>query len=317
MLQVGTDAFVYRVAQDQTASSGPGRARRAPARRGRGRLRARSGRHDRDRGRGQAARRRARRRAPRQPRQPAAEHGPVRPLDPPPGLRDRDEPAADRARRDRLHAPDAARAAGDRPADRVGLRSSTRAPRPRWSRRRITQVLEDALSGIEGVETIESQSSNGEGSISIEFSLDRDIEAAANDVRDAVSRVVDRLPEEADPPRDREGGVGFRRDPVAQHELDADGHPRADRLRRPLRGGPALVASTACRACASAAASATRCACGSTAPRSPRAGSRSRTSRPRSARERRAARPAASSPPTATSRCASSAATASRRTSRA
>ena len=65
---------------------------------------------------------------------------------------------------------------------------------------RITQVLEDALSGIEGVETIESQSSNGEGSISIEFSLDRDIEAAANDVRDAVSRVVDRMPEEADPP---------------------------------------------------------------------------------------------------------------------
>jgi multidrug efflux pump len=65
---------------------------------------------------------------------------------------------------------------------------------------RITQVLEDSLSGIEGVETIESQSSNGEGSISIEFSLDRDIEAAANDVRDAVSRVLDRMPPEADPP---------------------------------------------------------------------------------------------------------------------
>lgn len=65
---------------------------------------------------------------------------------------------------------------------------------------RITQVLEDALSGIEGVETLSSQSSNGEGSISIEFSLERDIEAAANDVRDAVSRVVDRMPEEADPP---------------------------------------------------------------------------------------------------------------------
>jgi multidrug efflux pump len=68
---------------------------------------------------------------------------------------------------------------------------------------RITQVLEDALSGIEGVETIESQSSNGEGSISIEFSLDRDIEAAANDVRDAVSRVIDRMPLEADPRRSR------------------------------------------------------------------------------------------------------------------
>ena len=65
---------------------------------------------------------------------------------------------------------------------------------------RITQVLEDALSGIEGVNTIESRSSNGRGNISIEFNLSRDIEAAANDVRDAVSRVVDRLPEEAEQP---------------------------------------------------------------------------------------------------------------------
>ena len=65
---------------------------------------------------------------------------------------------------------------------------------------RVTQILEDSLSGIEGVETIDSRSRNGEGSISIEFSLSRDIEAAANDVRDAVSRVLDRMPPEADPP---------------------------------------------------------------------------------------------------------------------
>jgi multidrug efflux pump len=65
---------------------------------------------------------------------------------------------------------------------------------------RITQVLEDALSGIEGVESIDSRSRNGEGSISIEFTLEREIEAAANDVRDAVSRVLDRMPPEADPP---------------------------------------------------------------------------------------------------------------------
>jgi multidrug efflux pump len=65
---------------------------------------------------------------------------------------------------------------------------------------RITQILEDSLSGIEGVETIDSRSRNGEGSISVEFSLDRDIEAAANDVRDAISRVQDRMPPEADPP---------------------------------------------------------------------------------------------------------------------
>jgi len=65
---------------------------------------------------------------------------------------------------------------------------------------RITQVLEDALAGIEGIETIEARSINGRSSISIEFSPTREIEAAANDVRDAVSRVADRMPEEARPP---------------------------------------------------------------------------------------------------------------------
>ncbi|HEY0662346.1 MAG TPA: efflux RND transporter permease subunit [Lysobacter sp.] len=66
---------------------------------------------------------------------------------------------------------------------------------------RVTQVLEDALAGIEGIETIESGSVNGRSSITIEFTLAREIEAAANDVRDAVSRVANRLPEEADPPQ--------------------------------------------------------------------------------------------------------------------
>lgn len=65
---------------------------------------------------------------------------------------------------------------------------------------RITQILEDAVSGIEGVDTLQSSSRNGRAAITIEFKLSRDIESAANDVRDAVSRVVDRLPEEADPP---------------------------------------------------------------------------------------------------------------------
>jgi multidrug efflux pump len=65
---------------------------------------------------------------------------------------------------------------------------------------RITQTLEDALAGIEGINTIESSSQNGASRISIEFYATRDIEAAANDVRNAVSRVADRMPDEADPP---------------------------------------------------------------------------------------------------------------------
>lgn len=66
---------------------------------------------------------------------------------------------------------------------------------------RVTQVLEDAVSGIEGILSLESRSRNGSGSVSIEFSLNREIEAATNDVRDAISRVVGRLPPEVDPPR--------------------------------------------------------------------------------------------------------------------
>ncbi|MFC3713491.1 efflux RND transporter permease subunit [Sphingoaurantiacus capsulatus] len=68
---------------------------------------------------------------------------------------------------------------------------------------RITQVIEDRISGIEGVESITSNSENGRSSISIEFSSNRDIDAAANDVRDRVSGVLDNIPEEADPPEIR------------------------------------------------------------------------------------------------------------------
>ncbi|HZF97449.1 MAG TPA: efflux RND transporter permease subunit [Pseudoxanthomonas sp.] len=66
---------------------------------------------------------------------------------------------------------------------------------------RVTQILEDGLAGIEGIKTIQSSSRNGRADITIEFNLGRDIEAAANDVRDRVSRVMSRLPEEADPPQ--------------------------------------------------------------------------------------------------------------------
>ena len=65
---------------------------------------------------------------------------------------------------------------------------------------RVTQILEDALAGIEGIETLQSRSNNGSASITVEFTLERDIEAAANDVRDAISRVADRMPDEADAP---------------------------------------------------------------------------------------------------------------------
>jgi multidrug efflux pump len=65
---------------------------------------------------------------------------------------------------------------------------------------RITEVIEDRISGIEGIKFVQSTSSDGRSRINIEFDVSRDIEAAANDVRDRVSGISDDLPEEADPP---------------------------------------------------------------------------------------------------------------------
>ena len=65
---------------------------------------------------------------------------------------------------------------------------------------RITEVIEDRISGIEGIKFISSNSSDGRSRINIEFDINRDIEAATNDVRDRVSGVIDNLPEEAEPP---------------------------------------------------------------------------------------------------------------------
>ncbi|HSX54037.1 MAG TPA: efflux RND transporter permease subunit [Sphingomonas sp.] len=62
---------------------------------------------------------------------------------------------------------------------------------------RITQPIEEALSGIEGIETITSRSRDGTSDISIEFRPGRDIDSAANDVRDRVGSVTEDLPEEA------------------------------------------------------------------------------------------------------------------------
>ncbi|WP_018232459.1 efflux RND transporter permease subunit [Thioalkalivibrio thiocyanodenitrificans] len=65
---------------------------------------------------------------------------------------------------------------------------------------RITQLIEDRVSGIEGIDWIQSDSTDGRSRITVEFNVNRDVDAAANDVREAVARVVRQLPDEADPP---------------------------------------------------------------------------------------------------------------------
>ena len=75
---------------------------------------------------------------------------------------------------------------------------------------RVTQVIEDAVAGIDGVRSINSASRDERSNVTIEFNLSRDVDAAANDIRDRVSRVVGRLPDEVDAPR------------IAKQDSDAD-----------------------------------------------------------------------------------------------
>ncbi|HYD44013.1 MAG TPA: efflux RND transporter permease subunit, partial [Phenylobacterium sp.] len=66
---------------------------------------------------------------------------------------------------------------------------------------RITEQLERQVSGIQGIDRVNSSSRDGQSRINIQFTLDRNVDDAANDVRDAVSRTISQLPEEADPPQ--------------------------------------------------------------------------------------------------------------------
>ena len=64
----------------------------------------------------------------------------------------------------------------------------------------VTDILEEELSTIEGLRTLTSSSQEGFSNISLEFTLDRDVEAAAQDTRDKVARIRGRLPEDVEEP---------------------------------------------------------------------------------------------------------------------
>lgn len=64
----------------------------------------------------------------------------------------------------------------------------------------ITEPLEESINGIDGIKTLTSISRDGRSTITVEFNIDSDIEAAANDVRDRVARAVSQLPPDVNPP---------------------------------------------------------------------------------------------------------------------
>jgi len=85
---------------------------------------------------------------------------------------------------------------------------------------KITQVIEERVAGLEGITKITSQSVDGRSSINLEFDPGRDVDEAANDVRDRVARVSGNLPTEAEPPE--VGKVDFNAEPVIWLTLASD-----------------------------------------------------------------------------------------------
>ena len=65
---------------------------------------------------------------------------------------------------------------------------------------KITQPIEDRIAGVELIDKLRSSSADERSRITVEFDLDRDVDEAANDIRDRVGRVIDDLPVEAEPP---------------------------------------------------------------------------------------------------------------------
>ncbi len=64
----------------------------------------------------------------------------------------------------------------------------------------ITEPLEKAINGIDGIKSISGASQLGSSNITVEFELGADLERAANDVRDKVSQAIKNLPQDIDAP---------------------------------------------------------------------------------------------------------------------
>src|SRR5215210_2919386 len=82
----------------------------------------------------------------------------------------------------------------------VSVRVSLPGGAPEEVENLVTRPVEDAVNTVDGIDELRSISGQGTSIIIATFKLDRDIETAAQDVRDRVSQVVRQLPEDATPP---------------------------------------------------------------------------------------------------------------------
>lgn len=82
----------------------------------------------------------------------------------------------------------------------INVRTTLPGASPEEVESQVSQVIEEAVNTVEGIEELRSISGQGSSLVLATFSLDRDIDAAAQDVRDRVATVARRLPDDAEPP---------------------------------------------------------------------------------------------------------------------
>src|SRR5207237_979692 len=123
----------------------------------------------------------------------------------------------------------------------------------------VTDILEDAVSSVEGIDYIQSQSLQGVAVSTIFFHLHRDIDVAMQDVQNAVAAAASRLPNDIDPPIISK--VNFNKFPVLwlavhgnkpMHDLNQFVDDNLKQIVQTIPGGGLSPATTACRTSASA-----------------------------------------------------------------
>ncbi len=82
----------------------------------------------------------------------------------------------------------------------VSIRSSLPGASPEEIETEIVQEIEEEVNRVAGIDELRSISGSGSGVVIVTFDLERDIDVAAQDVRDRVANLVRRFPDEADPP---------------------------------------------------------------------------------------------------------------------
>ncbi|MGC4030778.1 MAG: efflux RND transporter permease subunit [Tepidisphaeraceae bacterium] len=82
----------------------------------------------------------------------------------------------------------------------VSVRTSLPGAAPEEMESEVTEEIEQVVNTVDGIEELRSISAAGNSMVIATFSLDRNIESAAQDIRDKVATVLSRLPQEADPP---------------------------------------------------------------------------------------------------------------------